>query len=170
MADAQRWTHRPPTARHRRARRAIAIAVAVTGFAAIGMTSCTDTTGDEPTPVDYLGELQSICADTAAQLDALPDPPDAITVTEFATQASSILTAEAELFRGLDAPDDVDDDHRALIANDESQADAWSDLADAAAQGADALSEITTTIASLNLGRNDLVTEMGAPGCVRAPG
>ena len=37
-------------------------------------------------------------------------------------------------------------------------------------RGADALSEITTTIASLNLGRNDLVTEMGAPGCVRAPG
>ena len=48
-----------------------------------------------------------------------PTRRTAITVTEFATQASSILTAEAELFRGLDAPDDVDDDHRALIANDE---------------------------------------------------
>ncbi len=32
------------------------------------------------------------------------------------------------------------------------------------------LSEITTLIASLNLGRNDLVTTMGAPTCVRLPG
>ncbi len=67
-------------------------------------------------------ELEAICADTAAQLDALPDPPDGITITEFATQASSILTGEAEQVRELDPPDDLDDDHRALIANDEDQA------------------------------------------------
>ena len=59
----------------------------------------------EPTAADYLGELEAICADTAAQLDALPDPPDGITVTDFATQASSILTGEAEQFRDLDVPD-----------------------------------------------------------------
>ena len=168
MADDQRRVDRPPSVRRAGAR--WAIAVAACGLAAIGTVGCTETTGVEPPPVDYLEELQSICADTAAQLDALPDPPDGITVTEFATQAGSILTAEAERFRGLDAPDDLDDDHRALIANDESQADGWTELAGAAVEEADAMSEITTTIASLNLGRNDLVTEMGAPGCVRAPG
>ncbi len=35
---------------------------------------------------------------------------------------------------------------------------------------ADALDALTTKIAQLNLGRDDLVTEMGAPSCVRTPG
>ena len=135
-----------------------------------GLTACSDTATEEPTAGDYLIELEAICVETAAQLDAVPDPPEAITVTEFATQASSILTGEAERIRSLDAPDDLEADHRALIGNDEDQAAGWTDLAAAASGDAAAFSEITTAITSLNLGRNDLVTEMGAPGCVRVPG
>ena len=136
----------------------------------VGVTACSDTATEEPTAADYLVGLEAICVDTAAQLDAVPDPPEAITVTEFATQASSILTGEAERIRSLDVPDDLAGDHRALIGNDEDQAAGWTDLAAAASGDSAAFSEITTAITSLNLGRNDLVTEMGAPGCVRGPG
>src|SRR5215203_2577621 len=90
-----------------RARRCI-VHVAGIAAVAVGMASCSQTTGVEPAPVDYVGALQSICADTAAQLEALPDPPTAITATDFATQASSILRDEAERLRELDAPDDLD--------------------------------------------------------------
>ena len=84
-----------------------------------------------------------------------------------------MLRDEAESVRALAPPDELDDDHRALIRNDEDQAAAWSDLA-AVAGGpdvdAESLDALTTTIAQLNLGRDDLVAEMGAPACVRAPG
>ena len=135
----------------------------------IGVTGCSDEPTPEPTFADYTSQLQTICAATAAQLDALPDPPDGITVAEFATQASSILTGESEQVRELDVPDELDDDHRALIGNDEDQASAWTQLAAAPDVDATTLSELTTAIASLNLGRNDLVTEMGAPACARLP-
>jgi hypothetical protein len=144
--------------------------IAVAGIAVVGVTACSDTAVTEPTVDEYLGQLDAICADTATQLDALPDPPDGITITEFATQASSILRGEAEQVRDLDPPEELDDDHRALIANDEDQAGAWAELAEAVAIDDSALSEITTLISSLNLGRNDLVTTMGAPTCARLPG
>ena len=144
--------------------------VTVGGVALVGIAGCSDEAAPEPTAADYVVELEAICSQTAAQLGALPDPPEAITVTEFATQASSILTEEAEQIRSLAVPDDLDADHRALIGNDEDQAAGWADLAAAASGDSAAFSEITTAIASLNLGRNDLVTEMGAPGCVRLPG
>jgi hypothetical protein len=142
-----------------------AVAIGVSGFAA-----CSGADDPEPTVDEYVVELEAICVDTTAQLDALPDPPDGITITEFATQASSILTSEAERVRALDVPGDLDDDHRALIGNDEDQAAAWTDLTEAVAGDGTELTEITTLIASLNLGRNDLVTAMGAPACVRQPG
>jgi hypothetical protein len=140
------------------------------GLAGLGFTACSDTSTPEPTVADYTSQLEAICAATAAQLDALPDPADGTAVAEFATQASAILTAESEQIRELVVPDDLDDDHRALIGNDEEQAAAWTQLAAAPAADATTLSELTTAIASLNLGRNDLVTEMGAPACARLPG
>ncbi len=162
-------TSRPATSSIVIAVRFVAAGIAV-GFLVVGITACSETAGPETTTADYLRQLEAICADTAAQLDALPDPPDGITITEFATQADSILTSEAEQVRELDPPEDLDADHRALVANDEDQAAAWSDLADAVTSGDSELSEITTLIASLNLGRSDLVTTMGAPACVRLPG
>jgi hypothetical protein len=139
------------------------------GLVGLGLTACTDEAKPEPTVADYTSQLEAICGATAAQLDALPDPPDGITVAEFATQASAILTGESEQVRELAVPDDLDDDHRALIGNDEDQAAAWTQLAAAPPADATTLSELTTAIASLNLGRNDLVVEMGAPACARLP-
>ena len=139
----------------------------------VALAACSSDPAPAPTAADYLAALQSVCAGTTTALEALPDPPDGISVTDFATQASDLLRNEAESIRALTAPDELDDDHRALIQNDEEQAAAWSDLADAAGApdiNAESLDELTTTIAQLNLGRDDLVTEMGAPSCVRTPG
>ncbi len=144
----------------------------VLGFVA-ALASCSSDGGPAPTAEGYLAELGSVCAGTATALGALPDPPDGITVADFATQASSILRDEAEAIRALSAPDELDDDHRALIRNDEEQAAAWTDLAvTGGGTGVDAasLNDLTTTIAELNFGRDDLVTEMGAPSCVRTSG
>lgn len=153
-------------------RRSVVLASVVVGFVAT-FAACSSDGEPAPTAAAYLGELEAVCAGTATALAALPDPPDGISVTDFATQASTILRDEAESIRALASPDDLDDDHRALIRNDEEQAAAWSDVAVAAGGAdveADSLDELTTTIAELNLGRNDLVTEMGAPSCVRTPG
>lgn len=117
----------------------------------------------------FVGELEAACAVTATALDAIPSPPDEISVSDFATQAGAAWRDEAARLGELDPPDDLAADHRALIRNDEEQAAAWSDLADVSTGAdADTMNELTTSIAQLNLGRTDLVTQMGAPGCARA--
>ncbi len=144
----------------------------VLGFV-VTLAACSSDGEPAPTAATYLAELETVCAATAAALDTLPDPPDGISVTDFATQASALLRAEAESVRALAPPDELDDDHRALIRNDEEQAAAWSDIAVVAGGpdvDAESLDALTTTITQLNLGRDDLVAEMGAPACVRAPG
>ena len=146
--------------------------VVVLGFL-VALTACSSDSEPAPTAAVYLAGLESACTVTATALAALPDPPDGITVTDFATQAGAILRSEAESIRALAPTDELEDDHRALIQNDEEQAAAWSDVAAAGggpAVDADALDALTTKIAQLNLGRDDLVTEMGAPSCVRTPG
>ncbi|MET0578130.1 MAG: hypothetical protein ABW122_05685 [Ilumatobacteraceae bacterium] len=153
-------------------RRSVVVRSVVVCFV-VTIAACSSDGDPAPTAASYLSGLQAVCADTATALAALPDPPDGISVTDFATQASTILRDEAESIRALASPDDLDDDHRALIRNDEEQAAAWSDVADTAGGPdveADSLDALTTTIAELNLGRNDLVVEMGAPSCVRTPG
>ena len=156
-----------PRARRRRSHAPSCWLAALGGVA---LDACASRTTREPTAADYLGELEAICADTAAQLDALPDPPDGITVTDFATQASSILTDEAEQFRGLDVPADLDDDHRALIANDEDQAAGWTDLA-AAAVGGSADAERDHDHDHVAQPRPQRPRHRaGRAGCVRSPG
>ncbi len=153
-------------------RRSVVLGSVVVG-SALTITACSSDGDPAPTAASYLPALEAVCAATATALDALPEPPDGISVPDFATQAGTILRAEAESIRALAAPDDLDDDHRALIRNDEEQAAAWTDLAVAAGGPdveADSLDALTTTIAELNLGRNDLVTAMGAPSCARTPG
>ena len=100
----------------------------------VTFAACSSDGEPAPTAAAYLAALESVCAGTATALDALPDPPDGISVTDFANQASTLLRDEAESIRALASPDELDDDHRALIRNDEEQAAAWSDLAAAAGQ------------------------------------
>ena len=143
------------------------LVLAVTSAAAIAACA------SEPAAVtvdDYVAGLEAICEETTAALDELPTPPEEISVTDFAASASSAIANEASQLRRLDPPDDLDDDHRALIRNADEQASAWRRVAELdVTDPADAttLTETTTLITSLQLGRNDLVDEMGAPACRR---
>ena len=117
----------------------------------------------EVTPADYLADLQEICTDTTATLDALPRPPEQISVADFATSAASALSNEAEQARALEAPGEIEDDHRTFVRNTDEQAAAWRAIAVAG----DDIGELTIRIGELIRGRNDLVDEMAAPVCRR---
>jgi hypothetical protein len=125
--------------------------------------------GSESAPVteaDYLADLQSICVSTTATLDALPQPPEQISVADFATSAAGALDNEAERARALDVPGELDDDHRAFVRNTDEQVVAWQSIATVGDDSA-RLDELTVRIGELIRGRNDLVDEMGAPDCRR---
>jgi len=121
----------------------------------------------EPTTVtsaDYLEALESVCAQTTTTLDALPRPPEQITVADFATSAASALDNESSRARALAVPADAADNHRAFIRNTDEQATAWRSIA---TSSDDQLDEFTVRVGELIRGRNDLVDGMGAPGCRR---
>ena len=121
--------------------------------------------GSEPTPVtdaDYLADLQAICADTTATLDALPRPPEQISVVDFAVSAANALDDEAERARSLDVTRDLASDHRAFVRNTDEQAAAWRAIS-TTEQGDAQFGELTVRVGELIRGRNDLVDEMGAP-------
>jgi len=129
----------------------------------LAIASCTS----EPavvTEADYLADLQAICTETTATIDALPQPPEEIPVNAFASSAASALDNEAEQARALAVPDAVADDHRAFIRNTDEQALAWRAISEA---GDDELDELTVRVGELIRGRNDLAAEMGAPACRR---
>jgi len=66
--------------------------------------------------------------------------------------------------RSLEVPEGIADDHRAFVRNADEQAATWRAIAIAAD---DELDELTVRVGELIRGRNDLVEEMGAPGCRR---
>jgi hypothetical protein len=132
----------------------------------IGLLAACGSDVIEVTPADYLADLQSICVDTTATLDALPRPPEQISVADFATSAAGALDNEAERARALDVPDDLADDHRAFVRNTDEQVTAWRSIATVGDDSA-RLDELTVRIGELIRGRNDLADEMGATDCRR---
>ncbi|NQY58298.1 MAG: hypothetical protein HRT86_17780 [Ilumatobacteraceae bacterium] len=146
------------------------VSAAVAAVAVAIVSSCGEEATADPTAAEYLADLEQICVATAAELDALPDPPELISVTDFADAAASELRGEADQARTLDPPriDDLDDDHRAFVRNTEEQAATWAQIATVTADDPNAdLGALTTQLGELLLGRDDLVTEMGAPQCRR---
>jgi len=142
----------------------------VIGALAIALGACNDDNNHEVTEDEYLGALAAICTSTSEELDSLPEPPEQISIANFATEASNTLTREAERVRRLDPPDNLADDHRAFIRNTDDQAAAWNELGSLLPADGDALESLVTNIGQLTLGRNDLALEMGAPACQRSPG
>lgn len=131
-------------------------------IAMMAVASC----ASEPTSVtraDYLDGLQRICDDTTATIDQLPQPPEQISVVDFATSASDALVDEADRARALDVPDDLAADHRAFVLNTDEQAAAWRAIAAAP----DEIDAPTTRLGELVRGRNDLADEIGAVRCRR---
>lgn len=113
---------------------------------------------------DYLESLQEICRQTTAGLEELPEPPDEITVADFANEAATLLQDEADEVNELEPPDELDDDHRAFVRNTDEQATAWREVA----EEPEALADVTTRIIELVGGRDDLAEEMDAPACRRS--
>lgn len=130
-------------------------------------SGCDDTVGEEPSIDDYRAEMTAICEETSERLDALPSPPAEISLTDFATEAASALEAEAERSRVVDPPGEVDDDHRAFVANTDDQASNWRALAAVPTDDDEGLNATTERIAQLTLGRDDLATSMGLDACRR---
>jgi hypothetical protein len=136
---------------------------------------------DAETPVtraDYLSDLQAICASTTAELEALPEPPELISVADFATSAADSLDREAQRVDRLVVPADGDSadedpgadaegDHRAFVRNTQDQAAAWRAISEVARSGSDDIAASTELIAQLVGGRNELAEQMGAVECVR---
>ena len=135
-------------------------------LATITLAACSSEPA-EVTEADYLADLQAVCTETTAALDALPDPPEQISVADFASEAARFLDTEAERTRNLDPPASLAGDHRAFIRNTDEQSAAWQTIADG---DPDDLVTATTQVGQLVLGRNDLVDEMGAPACRRGAG
>lgn len=142
----------------------------IIGTLAAGLSACAGTATPEMTDEGYVTALTSICIETRRTLDELPEPPEQISIANFATEASNALAAEAEQVRLLVPPDDTADDHRAFIRNTDEQAAAWSEVGAIIAGDGEALAPIVTAIGELTLGRNDLALEMGVSACQRSPG
>jgi hypothetical protein len=139
------------------------------GIVLLVLAGCSDDSEPEVTEDEYLEQLQDICRETTAALDALPQPPEQISIADFAGEAARTLTGEAERMRLLEPPAELDDDQRALVANTDDQAAAWTALGETPGDDAAALEAASTRIAELTLGRNDLAVEIGATDCGRAP-
>jgi hypothetical protein len=146
-------------------RAAVAVVVATTG---LGVGACDEALPEPATPEEYRAELSAICTATTADLDALPAPPEQISVADFATQAAETLEREATRADRVRLPSDdaIRADHRAFVRNTEDQADAWRALAAASAAGGD-VGESADQLRRLVLGRNDLVATMGVETCRR---
>jgi hypothetical protein len=138
----------------------------VIALLALGLLAACASEPVEVTPTAYLADLQSICVDTTTTLDALPRPPEQISVADFATSAAGALDNEAERSRALDVPDELADDHRAFVRNTDEQVVAWRSIATVGDDSA-RLDELTVRIGELIRGRNDLVDDMGATDCRR---
>ena len=162
-----------PARRRRTAERLLIASLLGVTLIASACDSASDTT---VSPEAYIADLEAICEATTNDLDALPDPPEQISVTEFAVDAASLLSSEAEQARQLAVPDELADEHRAFVRNTDDQATTWRAIADSASGAANEdgdgttsdLVELTTRVGELTLGRDDLVVEMGADGCRRA--
>jgi len=138
-----------------------------TAAAAIG-AACAPAESTEPTQDEYAAAMEATCRDTVAELDALGTPPEESAHAEFALAAAMIIGGEAERARRIEPPDEAEDDHRAFIANTDDQASRWQELAVVAPGDAEELGRVSTEIAQLTLGRDELAQQMGLPGCLRS--
>lgn len=138
----------------------------------LGSVGCSSTSGsgddDALNPALYSQAMSDICLATTERLDALPDPPDEISRADWAGEVARALRDEAAAFDEIDVGNERRTDHASLVENTEEQSAGWLALGEALAADEpdpDVVSELTTEISELTLGRNDLADEMGLTGC-----
>jgi hypothetical protein len=159
---------------HETRRRVILIGVALIVVALVlGSVGCSSTSGngddaDALSPALYTQAMGDICDATTQRLDVLPVPPDEISRTDWAGEVARALRDEAAAFDEIDVGDARRTDHASFVENTEGQAASWLALGEALAVAepdGPTISDLTTEISELTLGRNDLADEMGLAGC-----
>ena len=138
----------------------------------LASTGCTTTSGDGDdsslTDQTYSASMGEICAVTASELDAIPEPPEQISRVDWVGEVSRILDNEANRFDALDVAVDLREPHGSLVRTTREQATQLALLRDALGEDAPesaSVESISDEIRSLSLGREALTTELGVPTC-----
>lgn len=139
-------------------------------------TACTTDAGSatETFDVDAARDRLAItCESTATRLDGLAEPIDEAQRAAWTRDVAAILREEAATVDAWTLLDENQrDGFRAFARNTDDQADAWQRLGDLLASGADLsadprVGDLTTEIAELSLGRDELSDELGVAACRR---
>lgn len=134
-----------------------------TGSDADAEVAATD--GPELSGALYAESMNEICAATTERLADLPSPPDEISRADWAAEVSLALRDEASAFAAIRVGESRRTDHASFVENTQIQAEQWMMLSEAFAVDDAELGDLTTEIAELTLGRDDLATEMDLAGC-----
>ncbi|MFK8023820.1 MAG: hypothetical protein AB8G26_07640 [Ilumatobacter sp.] len=139
----------------------------------LSVTACSALTeADDGTAVlsadEYPTVMAGICSATSTELDALPEPPTQISRVDWVGEVARILENEAGRFAELRVTDDVRETHGSLERTAREQAMQLTLLGDAlgaAGQDNGVIETVSDEIRSLSIGRDELATELGVPGC-----
>jgi hypothetical protein len=130
-------------------------------------TACTSAPDESMTPAEYRTAVEAVCTGTSSARDQLTEPADVAAVAAFADSVAKLLTDEADSIRVIRPPDELDDDHRALVQNTADQASRWTTLASTPPTDTETFGSLTDEIAALSFGRDDLAAQMQLIACQR---
>ena len=115
----------------------------------------------------YVSAMEEICTGTGERLDALPEPPEQIRPTDWATEVAGILRSEATDADGLVVTGELRAAHRDYVSTVGDLADAYDTLATALTDDAESIGPVRDEITSLSLGRDDVADQLGLAACRR---
>lgn len=147
------------------------------GAGAVLAAACTSdgaASGDALTAEQATERVTATCVAANQRLSQLPQPSDVPGQAVWAGDIANVLDDHAADVRALVLLDeDQRVEVRAFADNTAQQAAAWRSLSELLASGADLsaeprVGELTTEIAELSLGRDDLSDELGVAECRRS--
>ncbi len=163
---------------HETRRRMVLFVVALIVVAMVlASTGCSTTTGngeagqngENPAPLEssfYPAAMGDVCAATDGRISDLPERGVAISESDWATEISRALDAEADAFDAVEPSSGLRVDHKSFIANTREQAASWAALSDAIAnEDATGIDTSFNEIRELSGGRNELAAELSIDGC-----
>lgn len=142
----------------------------------LALVGCTTTAGDADDPTTplttetYPVAMEEICDATSAELDAVPAPPEQISLGDWAAELARILGNEVDRFDELRVTDELSEAHGTLTRTAREQADQFALLAAAVENPAgddtgESIGAINDEIRSLSLGREEVAIGLAVPAC-----
>lgn len=119
---------------------------------------------------EYVAAMVAICATTDQRLAELPEPPEQISASDWATEVALALRAEQASAEALVVDAEVRSDHGIYTTTTGDIADLYDELGRALAQGdaGSAVTDVSTGITELSLGRDDVARGLGLDECARS--